>query len=215
MVDSWCSVDRIVPERMSQVWRWSEVGNLKRRSLNTRLSSGTSANTSCRSRNAPSRMIRSDLFWYGNNLKMNPTYREKNLLDYLFGGFRSTLKACYGSWPSCINSSTHVCVYIFVHIRHTQRVNSSTQVCVYIFTLYIYSHTYVYISVGTYIYIVAHTLTTQICNSSQRVLWPPKNGEIALWPNTRVVKCEYCVSQKWNEAKDKVQWYNFLLTFIF
>ena len=23
---------------------------------------------------------------------MKPTYREKNLLDYLFGGFRSTLK---------------------------------------------------------------------------------------------------------------------------
>jgi len=32
------------------------------------------------------------LFWYGNNLKMKPTYREKNLLDYFFGGFRSTLK---------------------------------------------------------------------------------------------------------------------------
>jgi len=24
---------------------------------------------------------------------------------------------------------------------------------------------------------------------------PPKNGEIALWPNTRVVKCKYCVSK--------------------
>ena len=24
---------------------------------------------------------------------MKPTYREKNLLDYLFGGFRSTLKS--------------------------------------------------------------------------------------------------------------------------
>jgi len=30
---------------------------------------------------------------------------------------------------------------------------------------------------------------------------PPKNGLIALWPNTRVVKCDYCVSQKRNEAK--------------
>ena len=57
---------------MSQVWRRSEVGNHKRRSLNTRLSSGTSANTSCRSRNAPGRMIRWDLFWYRNNLKMKP-----------------------------------------------------------------------------------------------------------------------------------------------
>ena len=92
MVDSWYCLDWVVPERMSQVWRRSEVRNHKRRSLNTRLSSGTSANTSCRSRNAPGRMIRSDLFWYGNNLRMKPTYREKNLLDYLFGGFRSTLK---------------------------------------------------------------------------------------------------------------------------
>ena len=25
---------------------------------------------------------------------------------------------------------------------------------------------------------------------------PPKNGKIALWPNTRVVKCKYRVSQK-------------------
>ena len=38
----------VVLERMSQVWRRSEVGNHKRRSLNTRLSSSTSANTSCR-----------------------------------------------------------------------------------------------------------------------------------------------------------------------
>jgi len=82
MVDSWYCLDRVVPERMSQVWRRSEVRNHKRRSLNTRLSSGTSANTSCRSRNAPGRMIRQDLFWYRNNLKVKPTYREKNLLDY-------------------------------------------------------------------------------------------------------------------------------------
>jgi len=92
MVDSSSCLDQVVPERMSQVWRRSEVRNHERRSLNTRLSSGTSANTSCRSRNAPGRMIQSDLFWYGNNLKMKPTYREKNLLDYLLGGFRSTLK---------------------------------------------------------------------------------------------------------------------------
>ena len=95
MVNSWYCLDRVVMDRMSQVWRWSEVGNHKRRSLNTRLSSGTSANTSCRSRNAPGRRIRYDLFWYRNNLKMKPTYREKNLLDYLFGGFRSTLNIDY------------------------------------------------------------------------------------------------------------------------
>ena len=45
MVDSWYCLDRFVPEGTSQVWRRWEVGNTKRRSLNTRLSSGTSAGT--------------------------------------------------------------------------------------------------------------------------------------------------------------------------
>ena len=43
---------------------------------------------------------------------------------------------------------------------------------------------------------------------------PPKNGVIALWPNTLVVKCKYCVSQKRNEANTKSQWLKVLLTFI-
>jgi len=43
-------------------------------------------------RNASGRMIRSDLGWYWNKLKMKASYREKNLLDNLFGGFGSTLK---------------------------------------------------------------------------------------------------------------------------
>jgi len=77
---------------MSQVWRRWEVGNHKGFSLHTRLSSGTSGSTSYRSQNVAGRMIQWDLFWYRNNLKMKPTYREKNLLDYLFGWFRSTLK---------------------------------------------------------------------------------------------------------------------------
>jgi len=45
MVDSWYSPDRFVAEGISQVSRRSEVGNTKRRSLITRLSSGTSAGT--------------------------------------------------------------------------------------------------------------------------------------------------------------------------
>jgi len=39
----WYCQDRFVPEGISQVSRRSEVGNTKRRSLNTQLSSGTSA----------------------------------------------------------------------------------------------------------------------------------------------------------------------------
>jgi len=46
-----------------------EVGNHKRRTLNTRLSSGTSEHTSSSSQNVPGRMIRSDLFWYWNKIE--------------------------------------------------------------------------------------------------------------------------------------------------
>jgi|AntRauMFilla1563_2_1112583.scaffolds.fasta_scaffold14450_1 hypothetical protein len=88
--DSYFCLDWVVPKGMSQVWRRLEVGNHKRRTLNTRLSSGTSEHTSSSSRNAPGRMLRSDLFCYWYKLKMKLTYREKNLQDYLFGGFRST-----------------------------------------------------------------------------------------------------------------------------
>jgi len=45
MVDSWYCLDRVVPEGISQVSKRSEVGNIKRRSLNNQLSSGTSAGT--------------------------------------------------------------------------------------------------------------------------------------------------------------------------
>jgi len=45
MVDSLNFLDRVIPERMSQVSRQLEVGNHKQRTLNTRLSSGTSAGT--------------------------------------------------------------------------------------------------------------------------------------------------------------------------
>jgi len=45
MVDSWYCLDQFVPEGISQVSRRSEVGNTKQRSLNTRLSSDTSAGT--------------------------------------------------------------------------------------------------------------------------------------------------------------------------
>jgi hypothetical protein len=45
MIDSWCCLNRFVPEKMSQVLRRSEVGNHKRHTLNTQLFSGTSAET--------------------------------------------------------------------------------------------------------------------------------------------------------------------------
>ena len=42
---------------------------------------------------------------------------------------------------------------------------------------------------------------------------PPKNGVIALWPNTHVVKCKYYVSQKQSGFNNKIQWYSILLIF--
>jgi len=44
---------------------------------------------------------------------------------------------------------------------------------------------------------------------------PPKNGVIALWPYTRVVKYKYYVSQKQNGFYNKNDWYSMLLTFKF
>ena len=43
---------------------------------------------------------------------------------------------------------------------------------------------------------------------------PPKNGVIALWPNTHVVKCKYYVSQKQNGFINKIHWYSILITFM-
>ena len=44
---------------------------------------------------------------------------------------------------------------------------------------------------------------------------PPKNGVITLWPNTRVVKCKYSVSQKQIGFNNKIHWYSSVLTFVF
>ena len=77
LYDILCPVKRHMISRVN--FRW--VGNHKRRTLNTRLSSGTSEHTSSSSRNVPGRIIRSDLFWYWNKIKMKLTYRRKNLPD--------------------------------------------------------------------------------------------------------------------------------------
>ena len=63
---------------------------------------------------------------------------------------------------------------------------------------------------------------THECDMSQTLvkslavrMTPPKNGVIALWPNKRVVKCKYYVSQKQNGFNNKIHWYSILLTLIF
>jgi len=44
---------------------------------------------------------------------------------------------------------------------------------------------------------------------------PPKCGVIALWLNTRAVKCKYYVSPKKNGFNNKIHWYGILVTFVF
>ena len=58
------------------------------------------------------------------------------------------------------------------------------------------------------------TLYTDDSRDNHQMRHPPKNGVIALWPNTRVVKCKYYVSQKQNGFNNKIHWYSILLTFI-
>jgi len=106
MVDSWYCLDRVVPEGMSQVSRGSEVGNHKRRSLNTLLSSGTSAGTfACHAgpyrkcwgeagaKNEPNRYFVPDR---KNGLKIDPHVSNLDFIDFVFEGFRSTLRVGIG-----------------------------------------------------------------------------------------------------------------------
>ena len=102
MVDSRYCLDRVVPEGMSQVARQLEVGNHKRRTLNTRLSSGSSAGTFAVSAGPYinySNVV--NFFFEGFRSTLIQTLNKLNL----FGGFRSTLKG--GPEPS---SSEDLCL---------------------------------------------------------------------------------------------------------
>jgi len=57
-------------------------------------------------------------------------------------------------------------------------------------------------------------MSLQVSPVKRQVASPPKNGVIALWPNTLVVKCKYYVSQKQNWFNNKIHWYSNLLIFI-
>jgi len=49
---------------------------------------------------------------------------------------------------------------------------------------------------------------SSICAMRRDWCIPPTNGEIALWPNARVVQCKYYVSLKRNGCNNKIMWYN-------
>ena len=119
MVDSLCCLDRVVPEGMSQVSRRLEVGNHKRRTLNTRLSSGTSAGTfACPAgpyRNLQAKQVRktnqtSILYPTKKRVRKSIfTFRTLNLANFFFEGFRSTLKPILGN-PGLVTSYGTKCM---------------------------------------------------------------------------------------------------------
>ena len=97
MVASWHCLDWVVLEGMSQVSRRSEVGDHKRRTLNTRLSSGTSAGTFAVSSGPHIQFV--CLFIC---LKY---YADWFRLDYDFRLFRSTVGFCWNARAYLTESS--------------------------------------------------------------------------------------------------------------
>jgi len=105
MVESWYSPDRVVPEGMSQVSGQSEVRNHKRRTLDTRLSSGTSAGTFAVSAGpyiitVPKQVRKTLLTCFLYSFKKRGgksvlTFRTQDLVDFFLERFRSTLKTSH------------------------------------------------------------------------------------------------------------------------
>jgi len=99
MVDLWDCIDRVVPEGMSQISRWSVVGNHKFHSLKTWLSCGTSAETFALSAGpyiiiVPKLVRKTNLtcFWYQfkkGGGKSVLTFRTQDVIDFVFEGLRS------------------------------------------------------------------------------------------------------------------------------
>ena len=101
---AWHCLDQFVPEGIRQVSRRSEVGNTKWCSLNTRLSSGTSAGTFAVStgpyKNYHAKAGKKNEPWHVFGTISNKrvgksiiTFRTLKLVAFFFKGFRSTLNA--------------------------------------------------------------------------------------------------------------------------
>ena len=99
MVDLCYCLDQVVPKQMSHVWRWLEVGNHEPRTLNTQLSSVTSDSTFAMS--AGPYIItmpkqEPDMFFVPIQKKGWKIGAHVWNVDFVFDGFRSTLKAGLG-----------------------------------------------------------------------------------------------------------------------
>jgi len=109
MVDSWCCLDLVVLEGMSQVSRRSEVGNHNQRILYNQPSSGTSAGTfECPA--GPYRNCKGEAGtekgpkWHfvpdqeKRVRKSILTFRTQDLVDFVFDGFRCTFQGRFHFW---------------------------------------------------------------------------------------------------------------------
>jgi len=129
---------------------------------------------------------------------------------YIHGSVPTSVVVC----ATCIHVQTHECICIHTRVRILS-INAYTHICIYIYHFAVcrWASTLV-----PPVYICKHMrIYTHTCANAWVYMYintPPKNGLIALWPNTRVVKCKYSVSQKQNRFNDKAHWYNILLTFI-
>ena len=135
-----------------------------------------------------------------------------------------------------INTCTYICIHTYTYTwpwpnRDSRLTHYSAEDHIYV---QVYTNT-TRTKMKTYLYKCIHTCEElthrnsclaffeggESCNHTHLLVsWythPPtgKNGLIALWPNTRVVKCKYSVSQKQNGFNNRVHWYNILLTFIY
>jgi len=100
----------------------------------------------------------------------------------------------------------------------------NTLICMSHYSRVCAPHTHLFHMCVTSLICMFHMCVTHMCVIQIRVthvslicvpLIPPNNGVVALWPNTRVVKCKYYVSQKQNGFNNKIHWYSILLTFVF
>ena len=143
----------------------------------------------------------------------------------------------------CICGTLYVYKHMQMRRRSLERAQRRCCKCVYIYNrdgIHTMEMLYIWYVCGT-LYVYTHTQTRmQTLERARRCycmcvyiyntdvflydrdvvyriyVWdlPPKNGVIALWLNTRVVKYKYYVSQKQNGFNNKIQWYSLLLTCI-
>ena len=90
-------------------------------------------------------------------------------------------------------------------VYHTDTCTCDTFICIVHF-LYLFN--FIFLS------LFYHYLLWYFLCFWASVQKPTNNGQIALWPTTRVFNCEYHISQKCKGSNYKNQWYNVLNTFI-